>query len=183
MDCQEVIEKIKNVNALITEKEKEVLCKYARKIPDNGTILEIGTAAGSSAFTLVLSSKPSVKTYTIDPNINETFIARKKEWGLDKRLIFINKTSEEAAKDWRGEIDLLFIDGIHSYPGVTNDYNWFSPFVKKGGIVIFHDYFLYGNTVGKAIDDISKDRVEKIEIIDSFFRGKVRTGMFIARKR
>jgi predicted O-methyltransferase YrrM len=37
------------------------------------------------------------------------------------------------------EIDLLFIDGDHSYEGVSQDWKMYSPLVKKGGLVAFHD--------------------------------------------
>ena len=35
--------------------------------------------------------------------------------------------------------DFLFIDGDHSYAGVKKDFKMYSPLVKKGGIVVFHD--------------------------------------------
>lgn len=36
-------------------------------------------------------------------------------------------------------IDFFFIDGDHSYEGVEQDFDMYSPFVKKGGIIAFHD--------------------------------------------
>jgi predicted O-methyltransferase YrrM len=39
-------------------------------------------------------------------------------------------------------IDLLFIDADHSFKGVSADWKNWSPFVRKGGIVVFHDYYL-----------------------------------------
>jgi len=36
-------------------------------------------------------------------------------------------------------IDLLFIDGDHRYEGVRKDFEMYSPLVRKGGIVAFHD--------------------------------------------
>jgi len=183
MDFEAIEEKIKNVNALTTPEERRAFCKYAKKVPNGGVIVDIGTAAGSSAFTFALASKPSVKVYTIDPNKNENFLANREEWGLEEKLVFINKTSEEAVKEWNKKIDLLFIDGIHSYLGVMNDFNWYSPSVKKGGIILFHDYFLYRDTIGMAVDEICNGgRVEKIEIIDSLFHKEVRTGMYVVTK-
>lgn len=37
------------------------------------------------------------------------------------------------------EIDLLFLDGDHSYKGVEKDYKEYSVFVKSGGLIVFHD--------------------------------------------
>jgi cephalosporin hydroxylase len=37
------------------------------------------------------------------------------------------------------DIDLLFIDGDHSYDGVKMDHQMYSPLVRTGGIAAFHD--------------------------------------------
>ncbi len=37
------------------------------------------------------------------------------------------------------QVDFLFIDGDHTYQGVKRDFEMYSPLVKKGGIVAFHD--------------------------------------------
>ncbi|OGD53078.1 hypothetical protein A3K80_04960 [Candidatus Bathyarchaeota archaeon RBG_13_38_9] len=37
------------------------------------------------------------------------------------------------------EIDFCFIDGTHSYQGVKRDFEMHSPFVRKGGLIAFHD--------------------------------------------
>ncbi|MEX0930072.1 MAG: class I SAM-dependent methyltransferase [Candidatus Paceibacterota bacterium] len=39
----------------------------------------------------------------------------------------------------RETVDVLFIDGDHSYEGVKNDFEWYAPFVRRGGIIAFHD--------------------------------------------
>jgi cephalosporin hydroxylase len=37
------------------------------------------------------------------------------------------------------QVDFLFIDGDHTYHGVKSDFDMYSPLVRKGGIVAFHD--------------------------------------------
>jgi predicted O-methyltransferase YrrM len=37
------------------------------------------------------------------------------------------------------EIDFLFIDGDHTYEGVKSDFEMYSPLVRAGGLVAFHD--------------------------------------------
>jgi hypothetical protein len=37
------------------------------------------------------------------------------------------------------EIDFLFIDGDHTYEGVKKDFKMYSPLVKNGGVIAFHD--------------------------------------------
>lgn len=52
---------------------------------------------------------------------------------------FIHKGSNEAVKNWDLPINVLFIDGDHSYGGCKDDWENFSPFVVEGGWVLFHD--------------------------------------------
>ena len=40
-----------------------------------------------------------------------------------------------------GQLDFLFIDGDHSYAGVKQDFEFYSRFVKRGGIIGFHDIY------------------------------------------
>lgn len=42
-----------------------------------------------------------------------------------------------------GPIDLLFIDADHSLEGVRTDYAIYSPLVRPGGIVMFHDICIH----------------------------------------
>lgn len=51
------------------------------------------------------------------------------------------------------EVDMLFIDGDHSYEGVKQDWEMYSPLVKKGGIVVFHDSVGY-DSVKRLCDEL-----------------------------
>lgn len=37
------------------------------------------------------------------------------------------------------QIDFLFLDGDHTYEGIKNDFEMYSPLVKKDGLIAFHD--------------------------------------------
>lgn len=63
------------------------------------------------------------------------------------------------------EIDLLFIDGDHSYRGVKNDFNNHLEFVKPGGHIVFHDTISYPG-VGKFTDELKLD--ERTVFIDEY---------------
>jgi predicted O-methyltransferase YrrM len=45
----------------------------------------------------------------------------------------------EVAKTWNKEIDLLHIDGFHTYEAVKNDYETWIKFCKKDAVILFHD--------------------------------------------
>lgn len=52
---------------------------------------------------------------------------------------FINAPSYDIVKIWTQELDILFLDGDHQYEAVKQDYALFFPFVRKSGLIIFHD--------------------------------------------
>jgi predicted O-methyltransferase YrrM len=37
------------------------------------------------------------------------------------------------------EVDVLFIDGDHTYEGVKMDFEMYAPLVRQGGLIVFHD--------------------------------------------
>src|SRR5262245_20594844 len=56
---------------------------------------------------------------------------------------WLRMTGREAAKDQAvdqlGGVDFIFIDGNHSYEGLREDWEGWSPRVLKGGILALHD--------------------------------------------
>jgi predicted O-methyltransferase YrrM len=117
------------------------------------TCVEIGSAQGKSACYIgaALKENRRGKLYAIDPHIrtewNDTgwedtidiFRENISTLGLSEQVVMIRSLSEDAARNWDRQIDLLFIDGDHSYDGVRRDWTLFVPHVKPFGIVVFHD--------------------------------------------
>lgn len=62
-------------------------------------------------------------------------------------------------------VNFLFIDGDHTYEGVKKDWKMYSPFVKSGGIIAFHDIkitdYHHGRDVyvGEFWEDLTKNRI------------------------
>lgn len=48
-------------------------------------------------------------------------------------------SSEEIVRQWTKPIRLLFIDGDHAYEASKKDFELWSPFVVRGGVIAFHD--------------------------------------------
>jgi predicted O-methyltransferase YrrM len=117
------------------------------------TVVEIGSAQGKSACYIgtALRENGHGHLYAIDPhsptewndigaiesypiiqrNIRKTHVA--------EHVTLVRKTSEEAAREWTRPIDLLFIDGDHSYEGVKRDWELFLPHMTSFGVIVFHD--------------------------------------------
>ncbi len=127
--------------AFVWKEEQQVLARLAANVPENGTIVEIGTAMGGTAliFHQALRNK-GIKIYTVDA----LDCVRAKDNLKDTDVSIMNLSSSEFADVWkkniRKSIDLLYIDGDHSFCGVFEDFNAWFPFVAIKGNVAFHDY-------------------------------------------
>lgn len=115
--------------------------------------VEVGSAEGWTTEYLLESisdlTLTSIDPYTIyedwDGNYpaaekNKNDLLRKtKPYG--DRFNLIEKTSDDAASDIKdASLDFVFIDGLHTYEQVLKDIENYAPKVKKGGLVIGHDY-------------------------------------------
>jgi predicted O-methyltransferase YrrM len=130
----------------------ELLYGLVRSIKPE-TCVEIGSALGKSASYIGMALKENGRgtLYAIDPHestewndVNaadslKEFTRNISAVGVRQQVSIIRSYSDVAALDWRLPIDLLFIDGDHSYVGVKRDWELFLPHVKPSGIVIFHD--------------------------------------------
>jgi predicted O-methyltransferase YrrM len=67
-------------------------------------------------------------------------------FGLCGRWQHVRKTSQRviAEGDIHGPIDLLLIDGDHSYAGVKFDFEHFGRQVRPGGLILLHDSITEG---------------------------------------
>jgi predicted O-methyltransferase YrrM len=115
--------------------------------------VEIGSARGKSAcfIGLALRENGSGCLYAIDPHSPtswndsdsvdtfSTINSNINTLGLSRQIEVVRSTSQSAAASWSRPIDLLFIDGDHSYDGVKSDWELFSPHMTEFGIVVFHD--------------------------------------------
>lgn len=79
--------------------------------------------------------------YCIDPVKHEYFVRASEKFGLSRYIHFIESRSDDVKLDAIPTIDLLFIDGLHSYAAVVRDFERFSAKVRPGGLILIHDVF------------------------------------------
>lgn len=130
--------------------------------------VEIGTYAGSSSALSLYN--PNVSTIAIDAGENVSLDKVTKDV-LDlhpgRDFTYIQGNSHSSATlanlkyqlELRGaNIDVLFIDGGHSYSDVIKDFEMYSPLVNIGGYIVFDDYsdYKYSPDVKPAVDKIVK---------------------------
>jgi len=136
-------------------------------IPVMNNIIEIGVATGGSAEVWRKFLSPEGKYIGIDINLHDPsqyLYAQMEEVKVkfkdDKRMHFIindstKRSTVEKVKEilQREPVDFLFIDGYHSTEVAKSDFDMYSPLVRSGGVVAFHDSTCNLN-VKKAIDQI-----------------------------
>ena len=140
------IEKLSIKQWGVTTDEGRHLGWLASQVSDDGLIVEIGTLYGRSTSFMAIGSKDSVRVYAIDcwegTHYHRMIKAVEYFAKLDLmgKIKIIKGYSEQVAKSFKGTIDMLYIDGDHSYESVKTDYEKWYPFLKKGGVVAFHDH-------------------------------------------
>lgn len=123
-------------------------------------IIEVGTSFGESSLTLALNSPSECIVHTLDIQPDNPTIGIK--WrGLDiqSRIKLHFSSLKDVEKLFSPQsIDMIFVDGDHSYEGVLSDTLIAQKLVRKGGIICWHDYcFRCRDGVVKALDYIQSN--------------------------
>jgi predicted O-methyltransferase YrrM len=120
--------------------------------------LEIGTNYGGTLFLLCSLSPLDAQIISVDlPSgrfgggyprrkapLFRSFVRGNQKLHLLRADSHSPKTRERVTRILDGEkLDYLFIDADHTYSGVQRDFEMYSPLVRSGGIVAFHDIVTY----------------------------------------
>ena len=130
------------------QKRSEILRLVALlKARRPSTICEIGAARCGTTFLLAYAAALDATIITLDLEFTPSRMAAVQHFATDEQqIICLPKNSHEretlkavtACLKGRS-LDVLYIDGDHSYAGIKADFNLYSPLVRPGGIIIFHD--------------------------------------------
>lgn len=136
--------------------------------------VEIGCYAGGSACLMLQRKNTSVFSIDLGNPIHPSIVSENVNklnkhnnnynyiQGSSHDLSVFNKLSE-----YLTEIDILFIDGDHSFGGVIEDFKMYSKLVKTGGYIIFDDYndYQHSPAVKPAVDSIVSNLKNSYNII------------------
>lgn len=142
-----------NIFTHLTLQERMMLYHFTRHLDAESIICEIGSYLGASACFLAAGAsevigKP-VAVHCIDTWDNKgmtegprnTWDEFEKNIARYENLIITHRgKSVDVAHDFNQQIDLLFLDGDHSYEGCRTDVEGWLPHLKSGGLIIMHDY-------------------------------------------
>lgn len=110
-------------------------------------ILEIGTGCGGTLFALAWAAPVGARLLSLDLTVYpaerrllyRTFAKGRRvdAWEADSHL---ERTRDRVAAHFGHQpLDILFIDGDHTYESVRRDYELYAPLVREDGIIAFHD--------------------------------------------
>ena len=119
------------------------------------SVLEIGTYTGGTLYCLCRLAEPDAVIVSIDQPGGEYGGGYTPERATEMQTLFprdrqrlhliqsdshLPATLEELERHLEGtRLDFLFIDGDHTYEGVKQDFEMYSPLVRAGGLIAFHD--------------------------------------------
>jgi predicted O-methyltransferase YrrM len=164
--------------------ERGYLFQLASDLPANAQVIEVGSWMGASTCFIAGGLKgDKAKIFAVDNfqglstcgedsawynrhfkqlgsnSTLEIFRANFAALGFANRSEPVVSDSLAAAKTLeakRGTIDFIFIDGDHSYAACKADIEAWTPFVKKGGVIAFHDFGSRADGVTRAIFETIK---------------------------
>ena len=110
-------------------------------------ICEIGAAGGGTTFLLAHAASGDATIISLDLAYSASRRAAVSSFALEgQKIICLQDDSHSPlavravrAHLARKRLDILFLDGDHSYDGVKADFQLYSPLVRPGGLIIFHD--------------------------------------------
>ena len=138
------------IEGWLSDAQGRALLAAAAATTGQGAIVEIGSWKGRSTVWLAEGARLArQRVYAIDrhsgsredPSANTLteFLENITRAGVADAIEPLVMSSAEAAAIVRGPVELLFIDGDHSFAGVKRDAEIWLPRVMDGGVVMFHD--------------------------------------------
>jgi hypothetical protein len=155
-----------NIPGHMFESELKIIESWARSIPKNGVVVEVGSFFGRSAVCWAMSADPSVKIYCGDrfsdqfttSNAPVPMFGELAGHPLPNTTYYQWHDFKENIKDFpnvipmRGmcpqgitypgdPIDIFFLDAAHTNPSDWENITYFSQFLKPNSMICGHDYF------------------------------------------
>lgn len=150
----------------------------AQSLKDNAVMVCLGTGVGTGSLAMA-EMKPDARLYSIDISEGGPFGGLENERNaFDSANIrpYPLQTLGDSTKvhtRWdiishKAKIDFLFIDADHSAEALTKDIDGWTPFVRKGGYIAFHDYeSVNWHDVTSTVDLKMKDNWRLVHVVDT----------------
>jgi Methyltransferase domain len=120
-----------------------------------GPILEIGGYRGKSTCLMALAVRASgrgtpIISIDVDPEAQAATRSAARRHAVDEHLLLVRGTAQSFFRANRSVVcALIFVDGDHSYAGVSRDLASLQPHLADSGLLLLHDYNDGRNAVGE----------------------------------
>ena len=149
-NCDDVQRVATTIEGWLSNAQGCALFRAAAATTGKGRIVEIGSWKGRSTAWLAAGARLSgARVVAVDPHTGSRedpdaatlaeFHANLARAGVAGHVEPLVMTSAEAARAFDAPIELLFIDGDHTYDAVRLDADLWLPKLVEGGTVMFHD--------------------------------------------
>jgi predicted O-methyltransferase YrrM len=167
----------------LTWRERLFLYETVKKLNRGSSIVEIGSYLGaSSCFLAAAAEEMGCRVHCIDTWQNEgmtegprdTFSAFSCNTGAYRESIVpLRMKSEEAISVLEEVPEMLFIDGDHSYEGVSTDLRAWLPKLRNGAWLLLHDSG-WAEGVQRAIREmVAPVQVESPTVLPNLYATRV----------
>lgn len=164
--------------------ELDIISNWAKDVPANGVIVEVGSLFGRTSVALAEGADPSVTIYCIDyfdeawssdtTDLHPKGVFEKgtvfhrgdefKKYTSEYKNI-IQLTNKKLVYPYDKEpIDLFFLDATHMNPNDMHNLIYFKKFFKKNTLICGHDYS------HKFFPDV----VRNVHILESLYKTKAK---------
>ena len=161
----------------MTQAELNTLYDLGCSLSVQPKVLEIGSYLGASSCYLASAiNKKKGHLYCVDTWENQTMPEGEKDTfnlfthniaSIKNVIIPVRKNSKELdISDICCQLNMVFIDGDHTYNAVNSDFNKVSDWIIDGGIIAFHDCVHFAGvskTIGNALTSGYWQLGEKID--------------------
>lgn len=169
----------------MTFDEKKALFNLSKETEN--VFVEIGSYLGASSCFIAegLLKTGKAKLYCIDTWRNDAMSEGKRDTydeflkNTEKYkdiIIPVRETSENAVSVLQKQIksiDMLFIDADHNYEGCKRDWDLYSPFLRIGSLVIFHDYG-WAEGVKRVVNEDVRPLISKEDSLPNMWWGWIK---------
>ena len=176
-----MIEKFFKIKGFLEHEEGIALYESCKNSFKNGNCVEIGSYCGKSACYIGLACKEvGSKLFSIDHhkgseeqqfgeeyfdeeiydfskkqvNTLPIFLKNIKKFNLEDHIEPLVMTSIDASFQVPDDLDLIFIDGSHTFESARSDYMHWRPKLRTGGILAIHDIYDTEEEGGQAPKEI-----------------------------